>query len=106
KYEKEKNMCINYAKAGYAIRHLGEVSGVSSSDVLCNRVKADLKSTGSHNNILKYAKKAIREQGAKIVLFEFEKFNSSFIGEISRLKQLKIKGMYYIKGQETKIINF
>ncbi|MEG1766352.1 MAG: phage minor head protein [Muribaculaceae bacterium] len=106
KYEKEKNMCINYAKAGYAIRHLGEVSGVSSSDVLCNRVKADLKSTGSHNNILKYAKKAIREQGAKMVLFEFEKMSVQIKTEINKVSKLGIHGMYYIIGREKEIMNF
>ncbi len=105
KYEKEKNMCINFALAGNKLQHLKEVPRVSSPDVIFNGKKADLKSLSSHNNLVKEAKSAIKKQGAEIVLFEFKKFNSSFIGEIKKLEQLNIHGMYYIKG-DNKIFEF
>ncbi len=106
KYVKEKAMCINFAKDGNIIRHLGEFAGVSSADTLCNGLRADLKATASHNNIVKYAKKAIYKQDSEIVLFEFENFNSDFIAEINKLKNNNIHGMYYIKGESSKIIKF
>lgn len=73
KFKKERHMAKVFAQSGHHIILLEEVAGKSSSDVLIDGIPADLKSTGSHNNIVKYAKKATREQGAKMVLFEFTK---------------------------------
>lgn len=72
KYDKEHDMCQTYARAGYRIEHLGETPGVSSPDVMFNGIPADLKRTKGGSNIVKYAKKAIGKQGAKMVLFQFE----------------------------------
>ncbi|MEG1998564.1 MAG: phage minor head protein, partial [Bacteroidales bacterium] len=106
KYAKEKAMCITFAKAGNKIVHLGEVARISSADVLCNGIKADLKRTDSYQNIVKYSKHATRQQGAKIVLFQFDKWDAKFAKEVKNLIGEKVHGKYFITGKEDKIYEF
>ena len=49
-----------------------EDSRTGSYDALVNGIPADFKRTASHNNIKKYAKRAIQIQGAKIIVFQFD----------------------------------
>lgn len=100
KLEKELHMCEVFAKNGYRIEVLNEVPRVSSPDVRINGISADLKSTTGHGNIVKYAKKATRKQGAEIVLFEFEGFGSEHINELKKLKEEGINVLFYIKGED------
>ena len=94
KFNKEQNMCQVLAKNGYAVEHLDDRNG-NSYDIHLNGIKADLKKTGSHNNIVNYAKEAIRQQGAEIVIFEFEKETDMIHAEILQLKRKGIHGKYY-----------
>ena len=103
KFIKEEAMSMVYAQAGYKIKLLKEVPGISSPDVLIDGVLADLKKTAGHNNILKYAKKATTEQGAEMILFEFEKETKEVYKELEELKSKKIKAMYFFSGKESKI---
>lgn len=103
KFFKEEAMSKVYAQAGYKIKLLKEVPGVSSPDSLIDDIFADLKKTASHNNIFKYAKKAISDQGAEMILFEFEKETKEIYKELEGLKSKKIKAMYFFSGKETKI---
>ncbi|MBF2707509.1 phage head morphogenesis protein [Flavobacterium soyangense] len=103
KFLKEEAMSMVYAKAGHQIKLLKEVAGVSSSDALVDGAFADLKKTASHNNILKYAKKATTEQGAEMILFEFEKETKDIYKEIEKLKTKKIKALYFFTGREKTI---
>lgn len=100
KLQKELHMCEVFAKNGYQIELLNEVARVSSPDVRINGINADLKSTKGHKNIVKYAKKAVRKQGAKIVLFEFEEFGSEHINELKKLKEEGIKALFYVKRED------
>jgi hypothetical protein len=104
KFDKEYAMSMAFARNGYKIEMLRERSGFSSSDITINGVMAELKKTSSHNNILNYAKKAIEKQGAKMILFEFEK-ETVYIKE--KLKKLKIKGIsikYYFSNNPNEIM--
>ena len=103
KLDKETKMSMAYAKAGYKIKLLKEVPGLSSPDAIVDGVFGDLKKTASHNNILKYAKKATTEQGAEMILFEFEKETKEVYKELEVLKNKKIKAMYFFSGKESKI---
>ena len=108
KFEKEQRIVKNFAYFGFQIEHLAEYSGVSSPDVRIagnshgiarvNGKYADLKSTGSSNNIENYAKKAINEQGAELVLFEFTAKNAKIESEITKLSRKGIHGFYYYTG--------
>jgi len=40
-------------------------------DIHLNSIKADLKKTSSHNNMVRYAKHAVKKQGVDMVVFEF-----------------------------------
>lgn len=104
KFLKEKKMATTFANSGMKIKLLGEVPGVSSADALADGMLADLKQTSSHNNILKYVKKAQKRQGAKIVLFEFTKKTPEILKEIENLKKSKSKIMYYFTGDENIIL--
>lgn len=99
KYEKEHEMCLVFARAGYRIEHLGETPGVSSPDVTINGMPADLKRTKGSGNIVKYARKAVRQQGAEMALFQFDKWNDDFRKQLLILKKEGIKAKYFITGE-------
>lgn len=98
KLKKEMRMAEVFARNGYRIEMLGEADRDSAPDVLINGVRGDFKSTSSSNNIAKYAKKAIKEQGAGFVLFEFEKETDAIHKELEELRKRRISFKYYFKG--------
>lgn len=99
KYDKEHEMCLVYAHAGYRIEHLGETPGISSPDVTINGAPADLKRTKGSGNIVKYARKAVRQQGAEMVLFQFDEMNDAVRKELIALKREGIRAKYFITGE-------
>lgn len=99
KYDKEHEMCLVFARAGYRIEHLGETPGVSSPDVTINGMPADLKRTKGSGNIVKYARKAVRQQGAEMALFQFDEWNDEFRKQLLILKKEGIKAKYFITGE-------
>lgn len=101
KFGKEQAMCIVLANAGFKVEHLAETPGISSPDIRINGVPADLKRTASATNIWKYARHAIKEQGAKKLVFQFDDFNSSFIEEMEKLRKRGIHGYYFVTGENT-----
>lgn len=106
KYKKEKDMCLVFAKGGNKIVHLSEVARISSADVTCDGMKADLKRTESANNMIDYAKHARKSQGAKLVLFQFDNWNAKKASALKDIAKLKIHGKYFITGKEDEIIDF
>jgi len=94
KFDKEQDMCKTLTRNGFSIEHLDDKNG-KSYDIHLDGIKADLKKTSSHNNIVKYGKEAIRVQGAEIVVFEFEKETERIHAEILQLKLKGIHGKYY-----------
>ena len=99
KLAKETRMATTFAKAGYKVEMLKEVTRVPSPDVLINGVRAELKSVESYKKIVKHAKKAIDKQKAEMLLFEFEKETTEIYKELLKLKRENIKAMYYFKGK-------
>lgn len=69
-------------------------------------MKADLKRTESSEQIVKHAKHAIRQQGAKLVLFQFDVWNAKMVSALKGLSKLNIHGKYFITGKENEIIDF
>ena len=104
KYEKERNMCLTLAQNGHKIRFLKLTEG--SFDIFIDDISADLKKTAGSGNIVKYAKKATREQGAQIVVFEFEKESASVYSELEVLKKIGIHGKYYFSDKKDSIHDF
>lgn len=104
KYQREATMCKVFAKNGYRIEHLPETPGVSSNDILINGVAADLKRVKNHNNILKYAVKATKKQGAKEVLFQLDAMTDAVRFELAKVKKKGIAVRYFVTGEE-KIIH-
>lgn len=103
KFEKETRMATVYARNGFRMQLLEEHPGTPSPDALANGIPAELKSTASHNNIVKAAKKAIRKQGAQLVLFEFTEDTKEIHEELLELKRQGIKTYYYFSGKESDI---
>jgi hypothetical protein len=103
KFAKEYAMSMVFAQKGYKIEMLRERPGLSSSDITINGIMAELKKTSSHNNILKYVKKATRKQGAEIVLFEFEKNTKEIQLELLELQKTGIKVHYFFTDNKNKI---
>lgn len=67
-------MCKDLATAGHHIEHLSDKDRPKSRtyDIHMDGVRADLKSVSSANNIEKYTRKAVKEQGAKAVVIRIE----------------------------------
>lgn len=88
-YLKEKTMAIDLARMGHEIRHLAEHNRPPGDrhDAFFDDVKADLKSTKSHNNIRHYGDKAFVSQGADMVIFRFEERTKHMQWELQKLKQ-------------------
>ncbi len=88
-YEKEKNMCEVAADNGHIVEHLhGENRPKGETyDIMIDNVPADLKSTGSHNNIAKYARYAYKVQGAKSILFELIERGSRIANALKEAKR-------------------
>jgi hypothetical protein len=103
KFEKEYAMSMVFARNGYKIEMLREVPRVSSPDVTINGLKADLKRVSGHNNLIRHAKHATREQRADVVLFEFEKETEAIKAELIKLKREGISAYYYYSGDKNKI---
>ena len=89
-YRKEQDMARDLAKQGHKIVHLAEHNRPVGDryDTLFDEVKADFKSTRSHNNIAKYGKKAFREQGADMVVYRLEEHTEGMLKELKNLKEL------------------
>jgi hypothetical protein len=104
KYDKEYNMCLTLAKNGYQVEYLKITEG--SFDIYLNGISADLKKTSSHNNMVEYAKKAIRGQGARRVVFEFVNETDIVHKEILKLKNRGINGLYYFAHNKKEIYEF
>ncbi len=96
KFDKEHAMCLTLAKANYIVDYRASVEG--EFDIFLDGKKADLKQTNSHNNIVKYGKKAIRKQGADLVVFEFGEINAHILNELAALQRIGIHG-YYMVGE-------
>lgn len=103
KYEKEEAMCRAFARAGYRVEHQAEQPGISSPDILIDGLKADLKCVSSHNNVVKYARKAIEKQGAECVLFQIDNMTEQMRNELNALKRRNIKVLYFVTGEEKRI---
>ncbi|MDR1974577.1 MAG: hypothetical protein LBQ31_07890 [Bacteroidales bacterium] len=101
KFEKEHSMCETLSKNGYAVEYLKEVDG--KYDIHINNIPTDLKKTKSHNHIVDYALKAVKKQGADIVVFEFENMNAKITEQLKALKKRGIKVIYYETNNEDKI---
>ena len=101
KFKKEHGMCLAFVRSGLKIKHFEDEKPEGSYDVVCNDRKGDLKRTKGAGNVVRYAKYATREQGAEIVLFEFEGWNSDFRKAIDELVRKELHGFYYITGIET-----
>lgn len=98
KYKKEQGMCKDLANHGFAVEHLDDTTW--GYDIHMNKVPADLKRLSSANNIARHAKHAVRDQGAKRVVFQFETMNDAIHKELNSLTNKGIHGWFYVTGQE------
>lgn len=100
-YKKEHTMCVNFAKAGHRIIHLREVEGLF--DVFCDGLPADLKKTNSVSNLDHYVYHAIKNQGAQMVLIEFESESKNVYTKLQKYKREGLKILYYFSNAEDKV---
>ena len=101
KLSREHQICLVFAKEGHRIMHLPDrkEKGEGTYDAIFDNRKADLKKTKSATNIVKYASRATRQQGAQIVLFEFEEWNSGIRNAISETIRKNIHGFFFVSGK-------
>lgn len=95
KFKKEYRMCRVAADNGHRVEFLNgtERTPGQTYDIHLDGVATDLKATGSVGNIVKHARKAYKEQGAKAVLFEIQAPTPTLFhkfGEIKRKYDLKV----------------
>lgn len=98
KYKKENEMCKDLADYGHHIIHLDDRKISNGSyDILFDGIKADLKRMKGENNVCREGKSAIRDQGANLVIFKFDKYTAKTTGEIKKLQANDIHGYYYLE---------
>lgn len=105
-YQKEQAMCQTLAQNGYEVVHRAGSGAGNTYDTTINGVKADLKRTGSHNNIQKYAKHAVREQGAQITVFQFDARTEAITDALSDLAQQGFHGLYFYTDDKKHIYSY
>lgn len=103
KFEKELRMAKVYASNGFNITMLNETDRHLTFDAFVNNTPADFKSLSSHNNIWRETRKAIRDQGADVLLFEFSNDTKEIHEELLSLRKKGIKAYYYFSGKENSI---
>lgn len=101
KFDKEYSMCRTLALNKFHVVYRQTIEG--SFDIFLNGIPCDLKKTKSHNNFVDYALKAVNEQGAKLVVIEFEKETKKIHLQIDVLKRKGIKGFYFFSNAKTVI---
>ena len=107
KFKKEKEMSLVFSNNGYKIELLGENPRIPSPDITIDGVLSDLKKLSSHNNIVKEAKDAIVNKGAKIVVFEFSENNKEIQTQLIKLaNSYNIHGYFYFSSNKNKIYKF
>lgn len=103
KLAKELRTARVFAHAGYRIDFTPK--GAGTHDVFINGVPADIKRVSSHNHIVGYGTHAVRNQGAKMVLFEFTKRTDKIQSRIAELSRKGIHGLYFYSDEKV-IRNF
>lgn len=96
----EHNMCLTFARKGFHVLHYEDEKSEGSYDVVINNIRADLKRTKSTNNIIRYAKHALRVQNAEIILVEFEHWGNEFRDIVSEMSRKGFHGYYFVTGIE------
>lgn len=103
KYEKETAMCRVLAQKGYQIEMLEEKPGISSPDITIDGITADLKRVAGGGNIVKYADKAMKKQGADAIVFQFDTSTERIYLELLKLKRKGYKVYYFFTGKEREV---
>lgn len=103
KFDKEYGMCEVLAKQGHKIELVEEPSTKAFYDIMLDGKPAELKKLSSHNNIVKEAKKAIKNKGADVVVFEFNRSTELIQRELSVLKRQGIDVLFYFEDTPEKI---
>ena len=98
KYKKEKRMNEVLANNGYDVEYLRGVNRPSGQtyDILMNGIKADLKCiTGGAGNIVKYASKAFKKQGADAVVYEIPSHDTVYYDALTEVRRKFDKRIFF-----------
>lgn len=108
KYQKELSMSKDIADNGYDVEFLhgeGRPKG-QTFDIRIDGIPADLKFIEKEgSSIVKYAKHAFREQGAKIVVFRLPSHNENIYGKLTEaFRKYGSEGrIYYYFNDDTRL---
>lgn len=71
--------------------------------MFCDGLPADLKKTNSVSNLDHYVYHAIKNQGAQMVLIEFESESKNVYTKLQKYKREGLKILYYFSNAEDKV---
>ena len=99
----EQDMAVDLAKMGHKIEHLSDKNRrpKNTYDVTFNGERAEFKNC-THNNEKRYIRKAIKEQGARVVVVRFKENTNKkkAIEELRSAKnQYRRKILYYYQSE-------
>ena len=100
---KEMAMADVLANYGFRVHLVEEDPRRGSFDALINGVPADFKRTKSHNNIRKYASKAVKKQQARILVFQFDSDTPSIHWELTDLIQKGLPVIYFFSDRKNDV---
>ncbi len=93
KFSKELSMCVTLATNGFNVSYLESVE--RRYDILLNDTPAELKKVDSSKQIYRHARKAIINQGAKIVIFELPIIDAETWKQLNKIKEKGWECYYY-----------
>ena len=101
-------MCKVAADNGHKIEYLKGVNRPigETYDINFDGIPTDLKSTKSSGNLVKYVKKAYKDQGAKAVFLELKIKNEVFIEMMAEAKRKYDVRIFYYWTDERKVREF
>ncbi len=102
---KELAMAGVLAYHGYNVHLVEEDPRRGSYDALVDGIPADFKRTKSHNNIQKYASKALHFQKAKLLVFQFDADTPEIHLEIDSLVRRKIRIIYFFSDRPKEVFD-
>lgn len=95
KFNKEHAMCVNLVKAGYKVKLLKDGGPFGDCDITVDGILADLKKTGSPDQIKNYASDTFGKKKGKIVVFEFENRQAVMANVVNGVKLMKGQKIIY-----------
>lgn len=109
-FEAEQEVCKFFASKGFRIEHISEPHGIKAPDarlvkgkhslIKVNGILAEIKTTKSVGNLVKYGTEAVNKKGAEMMIYRLTDRNPALLDAIYELARKGVHGYYYHNGDK------